>query len=1165
MKLTTILLVVSIFSVQANSYSQKNEVTLNLEGVEIKKVLESIESLTDLKFFYNHKKINVKKLVSVEVVNKPVSEVLDIIFNGTSIYYVIQKKQVLLKLHRTENIPLKQNRDHSSIDDEQEEVQQSVSGTVYSDQGPLPGVNVLLKGTINGTQTDFDGNYALDNIDMEGTLIFSYIGYKSKEIAINNQTTLDVVLEEDVSNLDEVVIVGYGSQKKINLTGSVDVVSKKDIENRPSPNIGTILQGLSPNLNISISQDGGEPGSGMSFNIRGAGSLSGSSAPLILVDGVEMDVNYLDPNSVESVSILKDAAASAIYGSRAPFGVVLITTKKGAKNKGVSVGYSANYGVASPMYVPKWQSSLNFVTAMNIASTNSGQPHKFSPGQVDRIQGHINGTYLPEYDTINPPPTFAQGRHQGNANNNLFDFLYRKHTLRQTHSVNISGGGEKFQYYALAGYSGQDGVYNYINDYYKRYNLMTNLSAQATDWISFSLNTKFANSHARQPNGAFGLTKYQTLHEFTKMWPTDPIYVFDPTAKDYRGEMRNPNINALKGAGLDDNIINDLIISLGSEIEPIQGWKTNFTYSYQLNSSKYTNHRLRVPTVSFAGLEGNIGAPVNGFSQDWGNNIYKTLSAISGYERQINDHFFKAMVGYEEEYQYNSSLRGSGVNLITDDVPSIQTSAGPYTVNDAMDHWATQAVFTRINYNFKEKYLFEFNGRYSGSSKFAKDSRMGFFPSISTGYKIDREKFWDPIKNTVNSLKLRASYGALGNQNVDNYLYRPIVTTNSNLEWILNGSRPNYAGMPNIISPSLTWEKISMLDFGVDAELFNNRLGLNFDWYNRITSHMFGPVESLPAVLGTNPPKANNASMSTKGWEVSLTWKDSPTNDLNYDLRLTVADNKSVVTKYLNPLGLIDNFYVGKTIGEIWGYTTDKLIQSENETLPDQSKFWPTWGPGDIKYKDLDSNGIINDGNRTLSNHGDLRVIGNSSVRYTVGLSAGLRWKEFDFSMLWQGVGKADLWVPATSANRQFWGVEVGREASLYEGMKDFWRPADDTSVLGPNTDAYFPKPYITSEGNKNLQVQSKYLLDASYLRLKNVQIGYTMPTELSQKILIERLKVYTSISNLLTFTGFPKTLDPETSIVSNIPNSQGSPGSLGIGILYPLARTISFGINIGF
>ncbi|MCK0136067.1 TonB-dependent receptor [Arenibacter sp. S6351L] len=1132
--------------------------------MEIKKVLESIESLTDLKFFYNNKKIDVKKLVSVEVVNTPVSDVLDIIFQGTTIYYEIQKKQVLLKLGNAEKSPILNNKDRSSIDDERE-VQQSVSGTVSNAEGPLPGVNVLLKGTINGTQTDFDGNYVLENVVAGDTFIFSYIGYKTKEVEVGNNTTLDVVLEEDVSNLEEVVIVGYGSQKKINLTGSVDVISKKDIENRPSPNIGTILQGLSPNLNVSISQDGGEPGHGMSFNIRGAGSLSGSSAPLILVDGIEMDVNYLDPNSVESVSILKDAAASAIYGSRAPFGVVLITTKKGNKNNEVSVGYNSNFGVSSPMFVPKWQSSLRFVTAMNIASANSGQPPKFSPGQVDRIQGYINGTYLPEYDTINPPSTFAQGRHQGNANYNLFDFLYRKHALRQSHSVNISGGSEKFQYYALAGYSSENGVYNYIDDDYKRYNLMVNLNAQATEWISFSLNTKFANSHARQPNGAFGLTKYQTLHEFTKMWPTDPIYVYDATAKDYHGEMRNPNINALKGAGLDDNIINDLVISLGSEIEPLKGWKTNFSYSYQLNSSKYSNHRVRVPTTSFAGLVGNIGAPVNGYSQNWGNNIYKTLSAISGYEKQIDNHYFKAMVGYEEEYQYNSSILGSGVNLITDDVPSIQTSAGPYTVNDAMDHWATQAAFTRINYNFKEKYLFEFNGRYSGSSKFAKNSRTGFFPSISTGYKIDKEEFWEPLKNTINNLKLRASYGALGNQNVDNYLYTPIVTTNSNLEWILNDSRPNYAGMPNIISPGLTWEKITMLDFGIDTELLRNRLGLNFDWYNRITTHMFGPVESLPAVLGTVPPQANNASMSTKGWEVTLTWKDNPSDNLNYNLRLTLANNKSVVTKYLNPLGLIDNFYVGKTIGEIWGYKTDQLIQSESEVIPDQSKFWPSWGPGDIKYKDLDGNGIIDDGNRTLSNHGDLSVIGNSSIGYTVGLSAGLQWKEFDFSMLWQGVGKADLWVPATSANRQFWGVVVGREASLYEGMKDFWRPSDDASILGPNTNAYFPKPYLTSEGNKNLQVQSRYLLDAAYLRLKNIQIGYTMPSKLSQKILIERLKIYTSISNVLTFTGFPKTLDPETSIVSNIPNSQGSQGSLGIGILYPLARTISFGLNITF
>jgi len=406
------------------------------------------------------------------------------------------------------------------------------------------------------------------------------------------------------------------------------------------------------------------------------------------------------------------------------------------------------------------------------------------------------------------------------------------------------------------------------------------------------------------------------------------------------------------------------------------------------------------------------------------------------------------------------------------------------------------------------------------------------------------------------------SYGSLGNQNVANYLYLPTIPIANNANWIIDGERPPTANVPGIISDDLTWETVTTLNAGIDARFLQNKLSLTFDWYDRVTSDMLGPAITLPYPLGGTTPRANNAKLSTKGFELILGWKDSPNENFSYNATVSLGDNRSTILEYRNDKGILSDWYEGKRAGELWGFRSDGLIQTQDEPMADQSKYYSSWGPGDMKYKDLNGDGIINDGQRTLDDHGDLEVIGNDLSRYNIGITGGIQWKQFDFSMFWQGVGKRDFNPNTNSA--VFWGTtNAWANSGIFEDSYnlDYWRPADETNVLGANTDAYLPKPYFSAETNKNRQSQDRYLLNASYLRLKNVQVGYNLPKDILQKIKISNIRVYFSGENLLTITKLPKVFDPETIFASD----ERYGGYLTPGVIYPISRTLSFGLNITF
>ncbi|MDR2283336.1 MAG: TonB-dependent receptor [Sphingobacterium sp.] len=1028
-----------------------------------------------------------------------------------------------------------------------------VTGTVKSSQGAtLSGVTVSVVGSKSNAQTDKLGDFKIEVNSLNETLQFTFVGYASKEVSLSGKSHVTVILDETAESLDEVVVVGYGTQKKSNLTASVDVISSAQLKDRPANNVADLIKGASPNVNVNMGMRGGEPGAASAMNIRGVGSINGNASPLVLVDGVEMDLGAIDPETVENISVLKDASAAAVYGSRAPFGVILITTKRGSRQEGVKLDYSNNLSLSSPLRLPSFIDSYTWATAFNQANANAGLTPVYSDEQMQRIKGYLDGTFPYEYDPEHPIDNIWAGRRNGNANNDWPHLLMGKNAFSQKHNLNVTGGSKRTQYFLSSGYSKQNGTYAFGHDDFKRYNLMSNVSTEVTDWLKLGSNLKWATSSTDFPMGETTVGREHTFREMLMFAPMMPHY-------NINGTVQSPLVRLLQDSGRDKSKKADFLANLNVELEPIKGWKTIATYSYNIRNIKATSNPKPVMVELGTGAFGNIGKPNASYTSGYSEEVYKVFNVVSSYEKQLSDHYFKVLMGFEQEENLYTGLTSTGVSPVVDDNPSIVTSLGGITSSDKMIHWATRGAFGRLNYNFQEKYLVEVAARYNGSSRFPKDNRFDFFPSASAGYVLSKEDFWLPIKPYINDFKVRVSYGSLGNQNVPINKYVSRIPIRTDLNWIINSSRPQYGGVPELISDNITWETITTLNTGVDLQLLNSKLDFKFDWYNRITDKMLGDAIELPYVLGAATPLTNNAKLSTKGFEMVIGWSDMLSNGFSYNFKLALGDSKTKILEYLNEDKIFTKWYSGKSHGEIWGLETGGIIQSMDEKIPDQKRYHANWGPGDIRYVDQNGDGVINDGKGTVGDPGDFKVIGNTTPRYNIGISAGASWKGIDFSMFWQGVAKRDF--APQSSTPLFWGMtNAWANSGLYKNSPglDYWRPADENNILGPNTDAYLPKPYFTAETEKNRLTQTRYLLNASYIRLKNVQVGYTLPNEIGGK-LFSRARIYFSGENLLTFSKLPKVFDPETAIASD--SREG--GYLTNGVIYPMNKIVSFGLNV--
>lgn len=1017
----------------------------------------------------------------------------------------------------------------------------TINGKVLDQNGePVIGANVLVKGTTNGSITDLDGNFSL-NVEKGATLVISYIGYKNTTIKVTSSKQLSIILEEDSEALEEVVVVGYGTQKKVNLTAAVETVDSKALDNRPVKTATEMLEGVVPNLNISTTS--GAPDAHSSLNIRGFTGIGSKGAPLVLVDGVEQSLDMVNPNDIDKISVLKDAAASAIYGSRAPYGVVLITTKTGEKGQKTKVNYSGSIQINQPSMLPHTASSVDFAHTMNAAMYNSLREPYYSDDVVQKMQDFIDGKSK-EFNAINAKGWWGEHT-EAFANTDYVAHAFKKASLNTTHDMNISGGTKKSSYYAGLGYSYREGIYNTDLDKYNRYSAILKVNTEVTDWLKFNINTRYVRQKTERPNfrgASSGSSSDADFWGNLGYLPNIPIKNPDG---EYHRLSSMPVLDGL--AGMFERTTDDFWFTGGVEINPIKDLriKGNFSWNMQSYVEDRVTSQVFITQPNGQTMRSGRSSTLDKVSKNTSRGNYFTLDLTADYHKKLGKHDMTALVGMQMEEKENNGMNGSVNGLYTTEVPSFNTSWGDnMQLRENKNHWSTMGYFFRLSYNYDSRYLLDINGRYDAASKYPADSRWAFFPSVSAGWNIANEKFW-PIKQ-VSTFKVTGSFGKLGDQAGGNYLYIPTMGTGSMAPIIIDGTRPPYVTMPGIIAPNLTWAKPQSIGLGVEVGAFKNRLRAEYYWYQRTTYDQLGPAEKLPASLGTNPPRTNNAVSETRGWELSLSWRDKACtiadSPLNYSVKFILSDYIGYVVDYQDNLSGSRNTWTrGEKFGQIRGYRSAGIAQNKddllNNILPGNGWYYQ----GDLMYQDRNGDGRLDGGiGGYWYSMGDYDELNYTYPRYKYAINLGLDWKNFSVSMFLDGVGKEARYINNIFS---FGHTQHFSERTMFTQHAElgYW------SVTNPG--AFYPRQYWR---DKNFsRVNDQYLIDLAHLRIKNLSFGYTVPTKALKKMKLSSLSFNVSIENL-GFIYNKSWLDLDPQMIRQ--NAKG----------YPIQRTYSFGVKVG-
>ncbi|MCK8490400.1 MULTISPECIES: SusC/RagA family TonB-linked outer membrane protein [Spirosoma] len=1006
-----------------------------------------------------------------------------------------------------------------------------VSGRITDEKGEaLPGVSIVLKGTTRGTTTDGNGQFKLVVPNEKSVLIVSFVGYLRQEVTVNNRSVIDVQLQSDDKSLEEVVVVGYGTQKKVNLTGAVSTVESKAIENRPVSNLANALQGVTPGLNITRAS--GQPGrESMAIQIRGVTSANGNVNPLVILDGVSAPITTLqtlNPNDVESISVLKDAAAAAIYGAQAAGGVILVTTKKGKAGK-VTFDYLAQYGTDWSINTPGRMSLLDEANFSNLARKNSGSNPEYTDDDLQRIRDGI--PYV-----INPADT---GTYLYYNQQSLSDQILKKNTMMATHNLTARGGTDKLNFLISGGYYEKQGLFKVGPDNYKRYNLRVNLGAQLTKHLSLDARLSYTLDKTRSSSA--DVSGSGLIYQINRLRTRTPFFTPE-------GRYNGAGSAATAYATLESGGYNNYDRNFFDNVFTLQA--ANFVKGLTLRAVAGVQYRLgnraifnrTVPLWGKSRVLSYLNQPN---SYQLTNEVTKNtnLQFLANYDVKVGDkHNFGFFAGYQwEDYRFQADS-SRALTLVSNDLPTLNLGDDRTKVNgEVIQTYAYQSVFGRFNYNYADKYLFEATIRQDESSKLAPGLRTKVFPSASAGWNMHREGWFSRALPFFSEFKLRGSWGRLGGalgSNLGYYDYLSQLSKAANL--VLGDSRTSYIYQNSIPSGTLSWETIETSDVGIDMAFFQNRLQFNGDYYVKFNRNMLTP-QQLPGTIGVGTPRKNNGELKSWGWEAEIRYRDRIGKDFTYSIAANLSDNQNKLISYSGRTVVTsgtNNLIEGFPINTIWGYQTAGYFQTADEV-----KAWAfqdsRTGAGDVKYIDQDGDKRLTVGQGTVANRGDLLLLGTTQPRYLFGFTFGAQWKGFDMTIFLQGVGKRN-YRPNTESIAPL--LVTWKQALAIHG--DYWTPE--------NQGALFPRPYVGA--THNYLSSDKWVLNASYMRLKNFQVGYTLPSTLTQRIGIARARFFFSGQDLFTISGLGKFqgyFDPEARD--------------GVDNDYPYFATASVGLNVSF
>ena len=1072
---------------------------------------------------------------------------------------------------------------------------ETITGRVVDANGdPLIGANVAEVGTTNGTITDIDGAFVL-SVEKNVTLLVSYMGYKDQEVRAHKDMV--VMLKEDTQVLDEVVAVGYGTQKKANLTGAVTTVDvSKTLESKTESDVAKALQGAVPGLTITNAT--GDLDADPTVVIRGIGTLSNSgvSTPLYVVDGVPVEnLGYLNANDIESISVLKDASSTAIYGTRAAFGVVLVTTKSAKTAEKVSVTYNNNFAWSRATALPEYPTVMEQANALTEANTRAG------------LASELFGMYLNSPEFI-AGATKWQEKHGGKsgyrkmvygddwdehgfyADWDVVGILFNNAAPSQQHNLSVSGNSGKTNYYMSLGYNHQQGLMNFNPDKMDKFNATVNLSTKINKWLE--VGARFNMQHRTY---TYPYTRGQGSYQYVWRWGSffGPYgYFEDAEGKQY--DARNMIGYRKAAAGPDGDPSNDtyqkrMNMRAGGfiKLNLAKGLTFNGDYTFTYRAGRYKG----------TGYEEDIVNTWSLFGEDWSHGPTSTSTFIETENTHYYNHVANMFLNYNGSWEGHNLNVMVGANIDKSEyeylyyerhgmqdpnMPELKLLSEDYSYSHNHSRSGSAGVFGRINYDYKGIYLIELSGRYDGSSKFPSHTQWAFFPSGSIGYRISEEPYFADAKEYVSNLKLRASYGTIGNQEIgSNMFIKTMAKTTNGVNWLGTGtSKYDYFGTPKMVDPTLTWETIATTNVGIDLGFFNNDLNVNFDWYQRTTNGMLAPGKELPSVLGASAAYENAGQLRTRGWELNIDWRHTfkDLDDLSLHANFNLADYKATITNW-DSNDLTNTKYTGKEYGEIWGFETDRYFTAADFNadgtyaagVADQSGLEKdkafSYGPGDIKFVDQNGDGVIDWGEGTKDDHGDLVKIGNTTPRFQYSFRLGADWKGIDIDLFFQGVGKRDMWSPSAFVMPLTRGADA-----IYAWQMDYvtQEMVDNNAI---NQDARYPRLFpgnagqgvasanIMDAGRNNFYPQDKYLINMAYLRLKNLTVGYTLPQKWTRKATIEKVRIYASFNNLADLVNHTAQygFDPEVSSG----RGTGSFGNGTYGRVEPLMRSYSFGLQV--